>query len=409
MQFPTAKDLVAEQYGLVTTLDGAGGDDDVFIHGRDYGILMPQNFGGQIRTDAGMKTRAFLLMPELSTEDTRAPFVTANRQKLFEGSLLGYPYPNTVMTPPPGGGDVPYTNTQLWRHLPEPYRTGDAGTAYQFNDTRSGSTIRRYDLHASQIVSIYGIGEAGQAVVDNPSTWTPQNMTAIYDVSSPANWDYPYEKWKMIVYVVAFTKLPYDVMFRNDPAYGGEFSRFLLPQEDPVGRALQIKAADVRWNTDLTLYGQPAASPPAIDGLVSPTEGTPRLTGDNNLSWKWLDVPYGVYNWNLIQSYFGTVNYTNPENVNQPFPLSVTQSPFIIWNSEVLLLRSAHRYQKPNIGGQPVFDIVFCFQASPAPDLKGNWNRLLNTNGVFQRIYAGTNTFYTTKRFLDLFWNQLPP
>ncbi len=417
MHFPTRNDLVAEGYGLLTSVPMGGTDTgDIFIHGRDYAVLQPQSPGANLKPDGGMKVRHFLLMPKLNTDDTREAYISADRQKLFEGSLLGYPYANTVMAPPPGGGGVPYSNTQLWRHLPEPYRTGSDGTAYTFNDTRSGSTIERFELHATEISAQYGIGEGGQVSVSNPSTWTPDNMTAIYDINNPTSWDYPYEKWKLMVYVVTFTRLPYDVMLRSDPAYGGEFSRFLQPQEDPVGRFIQIRSASVSWNTDLTLYGQPANADKST-GPISSTEGLPRLTGDNNLSWKWLDVPSGVYDWNRIQSYFGTVNFTNPPNVNQTFPLSATQSPFIAWNSEVLLFRSAHRFLKPNIGGMPVYDMVFCFQASPGTPrvlgdvttCEGNWNRLLNPKGVFQRLYAGTNDFYATRRFLDLFWNQLPP
>src|SRR6202041_1415526 len=387
MQFPTPSDGIAEQYGL-PTVELADDPQNTFIHGKDYAIILPQQFGGQIRPDAGTRMRLYILMPALADGGGRVEYVDADRQKSFEGQLLGYPYPQNV-------ADV----YQLWRHLPEPYRTGPDGTSYQWADLRGGgSPILRYDYHATEIMSITGLGERGQAgLITNPSTWTPELMTSIWSSENPTEFDYPYEGFEALLYAVRFERVPYEVMFRTDDSYGGEFSRFMLPQDDPAGRALQIKTGDVVWNTTAGQYGQPAVLP---GGLVSATEGAPKLTGDNHVTWKWLDVPLWCYNWNRIQAYFGTVNQL-VDGANSTFPAANTTAPFIIWNSEVLLARSAGRMQKPNIAGTPVWDITFSWQASPANDQLGNWNRLLNTNGVFQRYQLAKGMpFYATSDFL---------
>lgn len=429
MQFPTQSDIAlanlgtpTENYGLRTALlSGEGYGDtsamDIFIHGRDYSVAMPASPTANIKPDTGVFRRHYYLLADNIFDGTtwvgRTAFVSADRLKTFMGALVGYPFIQIKSSKP-----------TLFRHLPEPFRSGPpvsgqpaGGVAWQYNDYRGGlqanSPTLRFDFHCSGADVLRGISEGGNADNSAAATWNTNTMSSIWKPSTPGTFNYPTEAYPVYEIMVTYERLPYDVMLRTDKCFGGEYSRFLLPQEDLSGRALQVQGSVV-WNSDPTAYGNPTTGLMPNGKTVSSSEGQPKLLGDNMVTWQWIDVPWGAYNWGRLNPaamatnnspgiplVFGQLN-------DSPFPgFGITggepnASPFVVFGKEVVLLRSVNRKPKGCFGGMPCWDLTFAFQASPATDGFGNWNRLLNLNGVFQRIKTnnagqapGTSDFYT--------------
>lgn len=439
---PTAADLAAggtsgtgEVYGLRHTLLPIDAGDyyknpDLFIHGRDYFVLMPSSPNMVQATDNAAFTRVYLLMADNVDPSTVSPappagaitrekWVSAARLRLFMASLLGYPYVTT------GSGTGPFAGfNELFRHLPEPYYAGatstdggvsNAGNDFTWIDTRGEGRISRFELHATKIMSVQGIGEEGQSPGSVATikaggwpqpTWTPANESVAWNPAFPSFFLMPDEGYKAYVITVQFARLPYEVMKKTDSSFGGEFSRFTLYQEESSSRALQIYAG-VKWDTNLSNFGQPASTPPGVSGTFSSKEGVPKLIGENMLTWRWLDLPISAYNWNSfktdhwtgIQQWFGRINDSDSFGSD---PL--TTAPFIVYGRQCLLLRTASRIQKTSPIGQPLWDVTLFFNCSPATDGLGYWNRLLNPNGVFQRyIAANGDKFYSENDFTVLF------
>ena len=422
MQFPTWSDAQAgsgssENYGLRTALIGGEGygdatATDIFIHGRDYSMKEPDSIGAQITPDAGILSRTYFLYADNTfsgnTWTGRTSFVSPDRLKTFCGACVGYPYvmyPNGI------------ANRKLYRHLPEPFRSGSSGISWQYSDNRgsaqgsvptspaygnqAGNTLR-YDFHCTTITSIHGVAEHGQGY-GSRTQWNPYTQSAIWSPSSPGTWSYPTEAYPIYEIAVNFERLPYEVMTQDDPAFYGEYSRFVLPQENANTRALQIRGV-VSWNQTSGLYGQPTDTTKIQSSTpqITASEGVPILANDNLITWKWIDVPWNAFQWigknaagqyNGISVEFGKVNSLDADGTNAPFPPGVNTpyAPFTQYNSETMLFQTATRVQKPSFGGQSVWDITFYFNYSPGNDGMGYWNRLLNAYGVLQRIKTNSN------------------
>lgn len=400
VQIPSVADLDGEVYGLRTSLmtgEGYGDDSarDIFIHGRDYFLSMPSSPSHQTQTDVGQFTRTYRLWADNVFDGNdwtgRKTYVSAERQKRFEMSLLGYPYTVTVS---PGG------QTQLRRHLPEPLYSGIGGDAYTWIDTRGGGSIQRYEFHATRIIASRGIAEKGQNPDQTPVTWNPNTQSAIWTPSSPGTFQYPDEGYQEIEYTVLFERLPYEVMKVTDDYFAGEYSRFLVPQEEGSGRGLQVYGG-VQWDTDLAKYGQPISGND-VSGTFATKEGAPKLVGEGVVTWRWMDVPLKAFNWAGTSG--GIIGRWG--QVNDAAFGATADAPFVQFGRECLLFQTAYRNPKPSITGEPLWDVVFCFRNSPAEDGYGYWNRVLNNKGYFQRYRpaAGSLTdFYKTSDFTLLF------
>jgi hypothetical protein len=309
-------------------------------------------------------------------------FVAAERAAIFEQWLLGWPSKSV-------SGGITYLN----RNPPLAYEP-----EYWLDDRVSGSSRRRWILHASKIESCRTVGLRGndQNISGGVTTW--DKRTAAYEV---------------LIYTVRFETLPYEILYRDgpefnigpndgpaytiaagaDPAYDGEWSRWTDWSETESVRVLQFKAG-ITWDNTAGAYGQPAS--PVSATAISYTDGTPKIVGENIVVCTWYDVPYYAYDWTKITSRFGSVN-------NADFCLK-TKSPFRTYLKESLLLATATRFRKTNILGEPSYNIRFQFQHSPGPDGKGMWNRLYNKNGEPQRIkLANGDPLYTTTDFTELF------
>ena len=462
-QFPTPSDALLastnqETYGLRTQL--IGGENysdasaaDIFIHGRDYGMGEPQSPGGGFRPDQSSITRTYYLFADNQFSGTtwvnRSSFVSPDRLKIFVSSLLGYPF-------------CLYINGKrtLFRHIPEPFRSGPGtgtagGLSWTYYDVRGGGLqlpnqttnvdsdgfpgsgfqgveptapsnafgnntyqqelelpyqpVLRYDLHATDILSIRGVVEGAQPDASGynaaNSVYNPTNRSAIWNPADPGTWNYPTEAYNFLEIVVKFERLPYECYTRNlpgtttpDPAYGGEYSRFLVKQENALARALQIRNVVNWFNGDGT--GQPPAEFRASN-VVSSTEGFHILASDQMLSWQWLDVPYDAMLWGDVNSRYVGANPALPAG-QAPYNLTgITNafgavnmatfpipgySPFTSYPAETLLFQTASRKARPSLGGMPVYDITFFFQYSPGNDGYGNWNRVINKFGYYQRV-----------------------
>jgi hypothetical protein len=420
--FPTSADEAAssgtEVYGLRTALlsgenYGSSTAADIFIHGRDYQCKMAESPEEKDAPDNGQFVRVYRLWADNifdgSTWTGRQNWVSANRLYLFRASLLGYPY--ILAT---GESDTPY----LYRHLPEPFRVGNGasnGIAEQWLDTRDGGDgVARFKFHASQIISIRGIAPEAQS----PGTsvqWNSNTKSAQWTPSSPGSWAYPDEAYVEYEITVLFERLPYEVMLKTDADFLGEFSRFVIYQEDPIGRALQVRGG-AQWITS-SGYGQPSAFGPGNPGVdataFAPQEGVPINIGENCLTWRWVDVPPGAVAWDVYADVSGTYNTVGLKaqfgTVNSTNFCSPSYSPYRLYTQESLLFRTAARStNKPSVIGLPVNDYTLCFEHSPAPDGFGYWNRLLNPNGVFQRWgfgAGGSVVPYKLFNFNDIFLN----
>lgn len=393
---PTAADLNAlvngEIYGLRQALQTGETNweaADLFLHGRDFFCPMPDSFQFSGSADQQAFTRVYRLMADNvfdvdSNWTGRTAFVSPERLRLFQASLLGYPYTMN-------GGDG---KLQLFRHLPEPFRAGTGGLAWTFLDTRTGGSIQRFEFHASKIVRVWGEVPGAQGG-GTPITWNPTTQSAIWDPNNPGTFNDPNEGYESIHLEVMFERLPYNVMQKvknggsADAAYAGEYSRFVIYPEKASARALQIRAG-VQWDT-ADGQGQPASGN-RVSGTFSSLEGAPKLVGENTITWKWIDVPELGANWANptgsgaieqagLKAYFGYVNDSN-------FGDS-THLPIVFWNEQSVLFRTCERSeQKPSCIGFPVYDYTFVFQHAPANDGLGYWNRLLNPNGYYQRYQS---------------------
>ncbi len=405
VQVPTNADLDSEQVGLRINLYSGETDysaPDIFLHGRDYYCPMPDSPRISAAADQSQFVRTYRLFADNNPYSggnwvSRKAFVSSERLKLFCISLIGYPYIKTVSS-----------KKELYRHLPEPFYGGSGtdGNAWTFTDNRTGSDITRYEMRATKILNIHGIGPHGQNPTQTGNTWNPVTQSSIWTPGADSSFFLPDEAYSQYDITVLFERLPYLVCKRSDAAYQGEFSRFLLPQEEPLGRALQIRGG-AQWDTAAG-YGQPGGGD-QVTGVFSTKEGAPRLIGENMITWKWLDVPLAAYNWESwvtttwkgIKSAFGKIN-------DNDFG-SYTLSPFMLFGKETLLLRTAGRMQKPSIIGTPLWDVTFYFQHSPASDGYGFWNRLLNNKGFFQRYKtanAGSPNWYFSETFTKLFQSK---
>jgi hypothetical protein len=430
--FPTAADIAGatdatngEVYGLRTTLMSGESNynaPDIFIHGRDYDIAMPASPQMASSPDQSQYVRVYRLRADNifsgSTMIKRAPWCSAERLYLFMASLLGYPYMATDTS----------RNLSMFRHLPEPYYAGsqnrgpagantwagNAGQAYTWVDTRDGgSGVLRYSLHASRVISVRGVAPGGESPVTVGATWDANIQSCIWTPSNPSVFAPPDEAYPQYEVTVLFERLPYMVMKWTDPDYLGEFSRFVIYQEDPVGRALQVRAG-VKWDSSATGYGQPGTSGlpgTPVSGTISAQEGAPVYIGENNLTWRWVDVhPQGV-NWNSYKTFTGPPMTNRAYGVCAYFGVinsidfcTQATSPYRLYTKESLLFRSAGRStDKPCCIGVPLNDYTLFYEQAPSPDGFGYWNRLLNKNGQFQRYLTGTTNFYRTIDFKFLF------
>lgn len=413
--FPTAADQAAnggtEVYGLRTTLVAADGGSyaapDLFLHGRDYYCPMPASPNMTSGQDNAQFVRVYRLRADNvysgSTWTGRTAWCSAERLMLFQASLVGYPYVLSV-------GGTP----TLFRHLPEPFLGGNSslggnpGMAYVWIDTRTGSSIYRYWMHASRVVSVRGIGNEGQSPTGSAVPWTPNTQSILFAAGTEAAIIPPDEAYPEYEVSVMFERLPYNVMLQTDAAFAGEFSRFVIYQEEPQGRALQTRLGTA-WDTNAG-YGQPASP---LSGAVSVTEGVPIFIGQNNIIWKWVDVPYGGIFWDGTYTVSG-INYTwgvtaQFGKINDTDFCTTTTAPFRKYTKESLLFRTAFRSpDKPSCIGAPLNDYTFYLEHAPGFDGAGYWNRLINKSLALQRYVATgatapDNNYYKTMNFVNLF------
>lgn len=465
---------IAEGIGLRSVAYGsANNDPGNFIHGRDYYVkALPESYAGMWRPDQSSYIRIYCLQPDnkwgtpsgsgSATWAGRRPYVSKMREWLFASQLLGYPYVDTTNAgatalvrnlPQPldwgfnlSGGNPTYSgptgnsayNPANWvidsrgnkatngyiGASPTFASGGGYSTGWTYQDQRSTTSVQRFTHWASEIVKVEGIG--GQA--QNPDTdqlWTEARPSS---AGVP-----PDEVYTEVRFYVRFEKLPYEVLFANgpyyasspsqDPAYGGEFSRYVLYTEEAQSKYVQIRGGAV-WDTDTSHWGNAGQPGQTNNGIITTAnqtafaakEGLPILVGENMLTWIWVDVPLRAYNWSRIQSYFGSINNAqfppagsaispvNNSNPNYAPFVKTSYAPFYAFGQETCMLRSASRKPKNNIFGEPLWDITFYFQYSPTYDGYGYWNRLLNTNMTFQRYMAkNSKNFFTAQDFTQLF------
>lgn len=196
---------------------------------------------------------------------------------------------------------------------------------------------------------------------------------------------------------ITFGDLPYEVRLSSDSAVGGEYSRSTIYPEEASARFLQISGG-VSWSTAAG-YGQPAGGNQVSGKVFAGKEGAPKTIGENMFTWKWMDVPVWAYDWDAIQSHFGQINSTDFG--------STLVAPFYVIPKECACFETAQRFQKNNVNGEPLWDIVFHFRCSPLDDRFGYWNRLYNNKGYPQRYTVksgGTPTdFFQSFDFANLF------
>lgn len=431
---------IQESIGLrVLPFGSYASDPGCFIHGRDYQIKsLPESYHGSHGPDGSAYFRVYELFPDNKFVGSqwagRYSYVSKAREWLFAAELLGYPVMDNTSGSPvlcrnlpqplDWGFNLTGTTTLAYSGLTVPPQysgwTTDSGgglvvngkppsyadgggayTGWTWQDTRGITNVRRPKMWATRIVKVEGVGGVGQNPDSIGNMWTvPLNSAGIPigPIVMP-NGIPPDECYGRVRFTVLFEQPAYEVMFSNGPyfaaapgadiAFGGEYSRYVYYGEEPASKYVQIRGG-ATWDPDGSHYGQPTT---LLSGTpFAAKEGLPIILGENMVTWKWIDVPLAAYNWGKIQGMFGKVNSSQfPPQLGSPSTVTnprTSAAPFYAWGPEVALFRSAGRTPKNNVYGPPLWDITFYFHISPAPDMKGYWNRLLNQNCDLQRYFS---------------------
>lgn len=207
----------------------------------------------------------------------------------------------------------------------------------------------------------------------------------------PAN-----ESYERLRITAVFTKPNYMQMLKSDIAFGGEFSRNCLWQDEASGKVVQARGG-ANWVT-IDGYGQPTSEKRVDGATFAATEGFPLQIPNGTIICKWLDVPIAAWNYKRIIGTFGHVNQF-------AFPLDNHVSPFINFATETLVLRAMSRMEKVSEAGIPVYDLTFVFDHRPATDGFGQWNRVINPLGALQRFLnqASGDYYYPAADYAKLF------